>query len=402
MEQTSQTPTTTPQEPTVEKKEETSSMPKTLERVANYEVVSNISQAAKSLYETTKTYAPVIQTVENNIGSALTWVKPKLDPVLQSETFQKVDQFGVKQLETLEKLPETISESFKSHKENIETKVSDMTISTKKEVEKQVTNMDTYLKDSILNAPIERAIGIAERLSDKYLGEQKVVVVTIETNETETIVESDTTTTPVEKTETPTNTDGPLLHAGKVGKKIQEQAVEKLKKLATVTSNDNFKKVEYLQALLTNATTNLENSMRMANEFAEKSSGVVSEKATQLKTNLRATTVDALVTVVLAAEEITKNTKDFSQKNYKLLQEKVAQYTPNLDSIKDITIFSTVTTASLQKLQDAKKMLSDQNTLPGNVVATISATVQSILDSFFSLANNASTTTITTTTTSQG
>jgi hypothetical protein len=342
--------------------------------------------------------------LESNIELGRTKI---VDPVLNNELVKKysepiltkVDELGCRQLDTIERVSEKIADQYTSSKQMLETKAhtisQDIKATTNTVVEKSkqtleqtvVPTVDAYLKNSVLSVPINAALNVTEKVCDTILPPPKA-------EESEAAPEE--------------QESGPVLRAGRLGKKLQSRAFAKLKDTQlALRSPEKIQSLKYTVDLIQYAATQLDATAKTAQTlFTE---GV--QKTATVATNTTAIIVETqqknlaevkhqvveLTTTALAAlhnaidalsKQVPEPVATASHTTYENLKQKIATIASQLDSIKDYAHLSTVAKLSAEKLQEATVLLQQSATkVESYLPASVTTQLHTLLDSSLNLLN---------------
>jgi len=378
---------------------------KLVSRVVNYPVVSNMWNSATQYYTSAKEKSTIVKygcsIVETNLERGVKLV----EPVLNNEHVRKysepiltrVDEIGCRQLDKIENVSEKIAESYTSSKQMLENKVATITNDIKSTTntivemskhtieEKVVPPVDNYLKTSVLSVPINAALNVTEKVVDTILP------ATVEEKDKaldEKIVAEPT---------------GPVIRAGKMTKKYQKRAMDKLQNLSLRTPAQ-ISSLKYTVDLIHYAASQIDASGKVAQEFVSDAvhKGVeitaslpkrIGEQHTKsvesVKKQIHELSSDALKNLNVAVESLAKYVPApiaaVPHNTYEALKEKITQLTSRLDNLKDLAHFSDVAQKSAALLRQSSEVISAaitkaESTLPPTVVHTVTTTINSALD----------------------
>jgi hypothetical protein len=377
---------------------------KLFSRVAQYPMVANALNNATYYYGAVKERSALVrygcEVVESNLEKGKTLV---VEPVVNSPLVKqysepilsKVDELGCQQLDKIENATFKITDTYYSSKQMLEQKVytisSDVksTTSTLFEISKQtleekiIPPVDNYLKTSVLSVPINFALNTTESICDTILpGTEK------------------------EKKEDEPET-GPVIRAGKLGQKVQQRAIAKIKGIS-LRSPENIKNFKFTVDLIHYAATQIDNSAKLAQQFVDASvhksfevahsaKSVIYEKnmksVNEVKDLLNSLSVDALTSLHTALESLSQHLPtsitSVSKNAYESLKEKTKSISGRLDSVKDLVQFSVLAKKSAEKLHEASTLISSffqdivtksESVLPDSVFSSFSFVIESALD----------------------
>jgi len=95
---------------------------KTLNKILNYSLVQQCYQYAIYYSDMAKKAAPVVKSgcdfVESTIRKGVEWVQPKIEPVLQSKMYHRVDDFAFHQVEKVEQIATNLAKWSEKKKRN--------------------------------------------------------------------------------------------------------------------------------------------------------------------------------------------------------------------------------------------------------------------------------------------
>lgn len=381
---------------------------KIVSRVISYPLVSNAWTSASQYYSAAKEKSSIVKygcgLLESNIELGRTKL---VEPVLNNEMVKKysepilskVDEFGCRQLDKIESVSERIVDQYSSSKQMLETKVTTIshdikaTSSTVVEIgkhtleEKVVPTVDNYLKNSVLSVPINVALDVTEKVCDKILPPPKVE----EQKEEEKASES-----------------GPVLRAGRLGKKLHSRAFAKLKDTQlALRSPEKVQSLKYTVDLIQYAATQLDSTAKAAqtlfNDTVQKTTNVAvaatavivetqQKNVKEVKTQVVELTASALAALHSAIDALSKQVPEpvatASHNTYESLKQKTTAITTQLESIKDYAQLSVVAKKSSEKLQEATVLLQQlESKVESYLPATVVTQLHSILDTSLNLLN---------------
>jgi len=232
---------------------------KCVNKVVGYPMVSSLLNNVQTYYQTAKQSYKVLNYLETGVTSSYQWIAPKVEPVLQNETFKKysepliasLDDFSCRQLDNLEKM-----------EKNLENKVSSIKQTTyalaETGQEKIAVPIDTYLKESMLGAPLNKILDATDQVCEKYILSP------------ETKVEKQEDDSQDKKQMTIVKYDGPVFKATRISRKLQREAMSKLKDLSLRTP-ERLKSMVHTVDLIQYAANALDYGVKSTNQFLEHS-----------------------------------------------------------------------------------------------------------------------------------
>ncbi len=251
--------------------------------------------------------------------------------------------------------------------------------------DKVVPPVDNYLKNSVLSVPINAALNVTEKVVDTILP----------------ATEQEKEKADGEKIEG--EQTGPVIRAGKMTKKYQKRAMEKLHNLNLRTPTQ-LASLKYTVDLIHYAASQIDASGKVAQDFltdtvtkgVEVTASIpkrISEQHTKsvesAKKQIRELSSDALNSLHKAVESLSKYVPapitSVPHNTYETLKDKITQLTARLDNLKDFAHFSDVAQKSAALLRQSSDAISSvitkaESTLPPQVVSTVTNTIHSALD----------------------
>jgi len=360
-------------------------------RVVNYPMVSSAWTSATQYYSAAKEKSSLVkygcELVESNIEKGMKLV---VEPVIQNEHVKrysepiltKVDEIGCKQLDKIENVSEKLVDTYSSSKQMIETKVTSITndIKTTKHTieDKVVPPVDNYLKHSVLSVPINATLNVTERVVDTILP----------ADEKEKIVDLDQ---PEEKLEV-----GPVIRAGRMTKKYQKRALDKLQNLS-LRSPAQIGSLKYTVDLIQYAATTLDSSAKLARDYVEETTQTTTKRIKEkthegvedVKKQIHVLSSDALNHLHSAVESLKTHVPEpvvaIPTATYFVIKDKIANLTSHLENLKDLAHYSTVASQAATLLRESTNTINmviskAEATLPPQVVNTVTSTINTALD----------------------
>lgn len=215
-------------------------------KLSTHPLVNGLFSSAKVYYDSAKSSNVIIrygcEQFEVKLSSAGEWVKPTVDPYLQTETFRKysqqVDQIGSTTLDKLGDATQKVTQTLCIAKKGAWNAAENglQTIETK------LIPVDTYLRDSIVGLPLNYTLTLTEKVCDRFLPESE---------------------TPEPKLETKA---GPIMRTKKLSKKLQRQALQKMKGL-NFRSPESLQSMKYCVDLIQYAKQNIDSGVKVTNQF---------------------------------------------------------------------------------------------------------------------------------------
>lgn len=383
---------------------------KLITRVTNYPMVTKAWDSAKGYYTTAKESSPIVRYGMESVESQVQKSVKMIEPALQSDLYKKysepilvrADEFGCRQLDNIADISDKlvkksteITETYQSSKNLIETKIQsiskDVKSTTKTLTEmskatletKIVPPVDTYLKTSLIGVPIALALDVTEKVVDRILPEKE-----------ETKAET-------QKTEV-----GPVVRAGHLSVKLQK----KLQNL-TLRSPDQINNMPHVVDLIQYAKSNLDQGVKASSALLSQSvikgkemtfstaSTAVSiytkqqEKVSQKIHNVTHDTIVALNHAIeVLSKQVPEPVSNLSHATYESLKEKTLKFGVQLETIKDITLFTSMAQKGISSLEEAHNILSQYSktnesaNIPTQVITTVASTLDRVVDSLLAFA----------------
>jgi len=307
-------------------------------RVASYSVVSKVFDTGKDYYNWGREASPIVAFAESSIEGGLTWLTPKVEPLLETAKpyLVKADNLGCSALDTVENTAQKIHSKYEATTSVIGggmTTVKDVTCGTLAQVqEKVVVPVDEYLKDSVVAKPINLALDVTERVVNHYLNDGKGDKLA----------------------------RGPISKTSYLSKRIQQQAYAKLHHLS-LRAPEKINAMEYTVNLIDYASHALDSGINSVNQTV--SNGIhtgttfIKEVPKEVKEKVQSATHDALAAVHTAANVISNHIPE--EISIKFQQLKQAAYHTGDTELK---LFSSVA-------QSSSKLLREISTTIGGYVA---------------------------------
>jgi len=336
----------------------------------------------QTYYQSAKQSYKVVNYLESSVTSSYQWLAPKVvEPVLQNETFKKysepliasLDNFSCRQLDNLEKL-----------EKDLETKVTTLkkTTNSLAEIgqEKIAVPIDSYLKESMLGAPLNKILDATETVADKYL------------------IGADVKTAKQEETQTPQTSavqkyDGPVFKATRISKKVQRQAFLKLKDLSLRTP-ERLKSMVHTVDLIQYAANALDYGVKTTNQFLEQSvyKGVDSTMAILPKMNIKnvrekmGTAVhDSILALQVAASSLSVG--NITHLPVRMV-EKAIQWEDR--EIKRFSVLAQKSSATLKEIiASISEHLGRKESVPQQLIVNATTKINQIIDNLVSLYKTA-------------
>jgi len=307
-----QTPEQTQAPQSGEAKENETTETSAWNRIASYQPVTTAVETAKAYYSAAKENYPTAQYVgeklEATVQGSIQYLAPKVEPVIQSEMYQKlatsVDHTVNAGLDVLELKVGQVKEGLEHRAEQLQqvkANLGEKYENAKTSTYTQIENADNYLKDSVVGRPLSVALSATER-----------------------IVEGE----PAER--------GPILQAVHLSQLVQEKALAKLKNLS-IRAPDKAVAVQRALDLIKYASTSLENSLHaiggkvqqgvkegtnyiytapkeFTKETSEKLASTVQDATQALHTAIHTLSEQLPEPVVVRVEEVSQMLKDIKWK----------------------------------------------------------------------------------------
>jgi hypothetical protein len=355
---------------------------KCVNKVVGYPMVASLLTNVQTYYQSAKQSYKVVNYLESSVTSSYQWLAPKVvEPVLQNETFKKysepliasLDNFSCRQLDNLEKL-----------EKDLETKVTTLkkTTNSLAEIgqEKIAVPIDSYLKESMLGAPLNKILDATETVADKYL------------------IGADVKTAKQEETQTPQTSavqkyDGPVFKATRISKKVQRQAFLKLKDLSLRTP-ERLKSMVHTVDLIQYAANALDYGVKTTNQFLEQSvyKGVDSTMAILPKMNIKnvrekmGTAVhDSILALQVAASSLSVG--NITHLPVRMV-EKAIQWEDR--EIKRFSVLAQKSSATLKEIiASISEHLGRKESVPQQLIVNATTKINQIIDNLVSLYKTA-------------
>jgi len=160
---------------------------KLVSRVSSYFVVSKVIETSMECYNWGKKSSKVVAFAETSLEGGIQWLKPKVEPLLDSPTYRtyaepllmKADSLGCAALDSVENRAFKLKSNYQSTKNALENGVHTAKNVTydafEKAQEKIVVPMDDYLKESVVATPINMALNVTESMVNRILPEDSIV-----------------------------------------------------------------------------------------------------------------------------------------------------------------------------------------------------------------------------------
>jgi len=160
---------------------------KLVSRVSSYFVVSKVIETSMECYNWGKKTSKVVAFAETSLEGGIQWLKPKVEPLLDSPTYKtyaepllmKADSLGCAALDSVENRAFKLKSNYQSTKNALENGVHTAKNVTydafEKAQEKIVVPMDDYLKESVVATPINMALNVTESMVNRILPEDSIV-----------------------------------------------------------------------------------------------------------------------------------------------------------------------------------------------------------------------------------
>jgi len=160
---------------------------KLVSRVSSYFVVSKVIETSMECYNWGKKTSKVVAFAETSLEGGIQWLKPKVEPLLDSPTYKtyaepllmKADSLGCAALDSVENRAFKLKSNYHSTKNALENGVHTAKSVTydaiEKAQEKIVVPMDDYLKESVVATPINMALNVTESMVNRILPEDSIV-----------------------------------------------------------------------------------------------------------------------------------------------------------------------------------------------------------------------------------
>jgi len=249
-------------------------------------------------------------------------------------------------------------------KKNLGDTVSSLTEKGKEVLGNQVVKADTYLKDSFLATPLNKVLEVTEKVADLYLPGSE---------------------NPKEEVEvTGTENQGPVLKAGVLSKKIQKNALLKMKNLKIeMRSAESVKKMEYVVDLIKYAQTNLDNSVQATKAYLEEEKNKLQQvKLEDVSKSIQKSTSYAISSISAVVNEMSKQAIALPQKTYQTVSEKAEKVRVQINSATEASTFLAVASNNVAKLNEVVTLLASQGSaVSQSVMAQASQTLNTILSS---------------------
>mmetsp|Transcript_3109 Transcript_3109/g.4258 ORF Transcript_3109/g.4258 Transcript_3109/m.4258 type:complete len:437 (-) Transcript_3109:58-1368(-) len=217
---------------------------KVLNRVLSYSFVNQLIQTSVGYYNTAKNTSPLVkssaESLETTVAESVKWIVPKVQPIVHNPRVEPllstVDDFGVRQLERLEKLGETVQTSKKQIMEHPVDSVVNAAVACGNQIQETIVPVDNYLKDSTLFLPVNKALDVAEVIAAKILPEEE---------------------------KKPQTGAGPITRTARLSKRCQKEVIAKMKGLS-MRSPESVSAMAYCVDLIQYAQQNLDSGLKAA------------------------------------------------------------------------------------------------------------------------------------------
>jgi len=254
-----------------------------------------------------------------------------------------------------------LGEGLHSSKQMIETKVGGLKTKTYEVAEagmhkigETIVPIDQYLAGSLLAAPLNIAVGVAEKVVDRILPEEAA-------KEQGQPGEQQLAIQPVA---------GPIIKATRISQRLQKEAFSKMNNLR-LRSPETINAMKVVD-LLNYAAENLDNAVK-----STKTHG--SNKINEVRTKVRQTTSDVVGTLNSVADMMSKQLSG----PYETMRDKTKQWV-HLENEQDIHTFTDIAQKSAARLREAGtnmlQSVSAEETLPGHWIHNIRNTVNGVLE----------------------
>jgi len=362
---------------------------KLISRVVSYPTVSSWIEFSKNYYNWGREVSPIVAFAESKLESSLQWITPKVEPILQTETYKKyaqpvltrVDDLGVSTLESVENRVQNLKTNYNSKKESLGKTVAnakDVTFNALGEVQlKLVVPFDDYLKDSFIGKPLNLALDVTEKVWDRYLPEESEK----EEKAGEAVNENH-----VQNNHAITKT-GPVIRATQLSKRAQRQAFAKFNNLSLRPSEN----LHYTVDLIQYAAQTLDKGVAAVKQTLHKGveSGTLLIQDPKVRQKINTATKDALASLHAAVDSFTKQIPTpITSKIHFVLYSKDANR-PDGD---EVFIFTSVAQKSSKLLYEVSSVVTEYaargEQIPKQLVQNTLANLQQVLDNLRSLVKN--------------
>lgn len=377
---------------------------KLISKVASNSYVNTLWENALGYYNTAKGKSDFVkrscETLETSVERGVKWAEPALhsDMVKKYEPYlHTVDDFGCRTYDQLGNLTEKLSDSYTSSKQVIEQRVNSLTndvkattssfveVSRQTLEEKVIPPVDSYLKNSIVGVPISAVVDLTQKVCDKYIPAD----------------EDDSNKEGKQEDDETEEVAGPMLRASNISKRVQKEMFKKLQNLS-MRPPEAREALKYSVNLIEYAASQIDAGAKTANHYISDSISKTKDSlhkgyevsVTQAREGLDKSTHEALEKLQTAMELLNSyvppKVASTAQNSYEILKQQSSALVSRIETSKDLQAFAELAKKNTEKLQEAIRTLNSHASSTTNtilqtpLVASVTATIQHVLDSFFS------------------
>lgn len=331
---------------------------KLVSRVASYSAVSTLFETGKDYYYWGKENSKVVAFAESSLEGGLSWLKPKFETALQSQTYKslqpllsKADNLGVAALDTVE----TRAQSIKTNYDVLGERVSKVKTATYDAIEnaqkKYVAPVDEYLNTSLVARPYTIALGVTEKVVDRFLPPSDQL------DEDEK--------------------SGPIARTTLLSKRVQQQAFAKLHNLS-------FRPPEKLRSMEQHTVDLIKYAAQTLDGAVAGGAHLVSEGPKEVRAKVASATHSAVTALNSAVDVLVSHLPP----KFKELKDSAAEA-----KVEPGALFSTVAQSGSKLLNDVSATLqsyaSKGEAAPAQLIANTLGSVRKVLGSLLSFAPQA-------------
>jgi len=333
-----------------------------LQKITNYEIISNILQTSKGYYNWGKERSTLVAFAESKLENGIHWIAPNIKPILESSTYNSfakplltnLDHVGVSALNSVENGVETLKNNYNNSKEKISQKVGDVRDSTLGVVQNVqnsiILPVDSYLGQSLLTRPYTLALDVAEKVLDTFLPVEKEN----ESDEDEIIEEEEVVV-------------GPIVRTARLTVRAQQQTLAKISGLTSI--RNSVYPLQYTLDLVQFAANSLDRGVNSVKETVNKGMETVSNETPKVKDKINNVTIETVTYINNAVNILIKQIPaPISTRVYSATH-------PNGEI--NVNLFATVASGSSKILHEVSETLSGYiskgEKIPGQILhATVS------------------------------